>query len=447
MMNRTRTVTLTSVLAATALMMTACSTGAGSSTPDARGTTDTSAASAEGSAQAGESRQEVAALTPRIFVTYDGGVLALDGNTGEVQGAVETPGFLRLNHAGDGRHLMVTGGDQFRVLDSGLITREHGDHDHYYQQDPAWTGAAFEASEAGHVVSHHGRTALFADGTGQVQVVETSAFGENAESVANDAESKNYLTEYTTQDSHHGVAIPISDGGLLVTQGTEQSRHTIQALDAQGNVTAQTTDCPGVHGEAVVTGADHGGQGGDVVSFGCENGPVVFRDGQFHKVAVPQSYQRSGNQFAAPGSPVVLTDYKVDADAELERPTRVGLLDTRSDQMTTVDLGSPYWFRSLARGAEGQGVVLTYDGQLNIIDPQTGEITERVEVTEPWEENENWQQPGPAVQVSGAYAYVTEPARQKLHVVNVQTGTVVDTFDLPETPNELAVVNGVKKSD
>ncbi|WP_255396093.1 hypothetical protein [Kocuria sp. CNJ-770] len=197
-----------------------------------------------------------------------------------------------------------------------------------------------------------------------------------------------------------------------------------------------------MHGEAAAAPTAQG----DVISLGCENGPVVYRDGAFHKVAVQEDYQRSGNQFGSHGSPVVLADYKTDADAEQERPTRIGLIDTRTDEIRTVDAGSAYWFRSLARGPEGEALVLTYDGQLNILDADTGDVLHEVAVVEPWEEPEEWQEPGPAVKVAGDRAYVTDAAARKLHVVDIAAGTVVDSFDLPETPTEIAVVDGEPES-
>ena len=92
-----------------------------------------------------------------------------------------------------------------------------------------------------------------------------------------------------------------------------------------------------------------------MISIGCENGPVVYRDGAFHKVPVELDYQRSGNQKGHPSSPIVLADHKVEKDPAggIERPTEIALIDTRDATMKTVDLGSPYWFRSLDRGPNG----------------------------------------------------------------------------------------------
>ena len=430
MLTSSRTFTL-SGLALTALMLSACSAGTAEPRNAAASSAAATPAAASPSEEATGARQEVASLTPRAVLTYDGGLMTVDAGSGEVVATTEHEGFLRLNNAGDGRHVLVSDGDAFRLFDTGLVDRAHGDHSHYYEQDPALTGTALQASEAGHVVVHEGKTALFDDGTGDIQVMDSTAFSDGQV-------DEQEVTEHAAEAAHHGVAVPLADGNLLLTQGTEEARDTVQVVTPDGAVAAETTGCPGVHGEAAAQPTAQG----DVVSLGCENGPVVYRDGAFHKVTVAEGYQRSGNQFGSHDSPIVLADYKTDADAEQERPTRIGLIDTRADSIRTVDLGSAYWFRSLARGPGGEALVLTYDGQLNILDEQTGEVLHEVPVVGAWEEPAEWQEPGPAVEVAGDRAYVTDAAAKKLHVVDIAAGTVVDSFDLPETPNEIAVVTG-----
>ena len=384
------------------------------------------------SSPAAPSRQEVSALAPRAVLAYDGGLLTVDTETGEVLATAQAEGFLRLNPAGDGRRVLVSAGDEFRIFDSGLVVQGHGDHNHYYEQAPALTGGAVAAPEAGHVVVHEGRTALFADGSGAVSVMDTGAFEDGQV-------DPDEVREYAADTPHHGVAVPLADGNLLMTSGTEESRTTVRTLSPDGGVLAETTDCPGVHGEAAAKPTAQG----DVVVLGCENGPVIYRDGAFSKVPVPEAYQRSGNLFGSQESSVVLADYKTDPDAEQERPTRIGLIDTVAGSMKTVDLGSAYWFRSLARGPEGEAVVLTYDGNLVILDEETGETIHEVPVVGEWEEPAEWQLPAPAVKVGAdGLAYVTDPAAKKLHVVDLVAGTVLSSFDLPEAPTEMAIVTG-----
>lgn len=237
---------------------------------------------------------------------------------------------------------------------------------------------------------------------------------------------------------HHGVALELADVPLFTTQGTEDERHTVRVLGKDGAVKAETTDCPGVHGEAAAAP----GASTDTVMAGCENGPVTYRGGTFHKVAVADAYARSGNLAGSERSPIVLGDYKVDEDAEQERPTRVALFDTRDGSHRLVDLGSSYWFRSLARGPEGEALVLTYDGKLNVIDVESGKVVRKIDVVQRWEEKADWQEAGPAIKVAGSSAYVTDAQNKKLHAVDLTKGEVAKTIDLPQTPVELAVVTG-----
>lgn len=89
----------------------------------------------------------------RITLTHDGGLLVLDEDL-QVVADDAIDGFTRVNPAGDGRHVLVTVPEGFRVLDT--------------QAEPALTDAVFPADTGGHAVVHGDRTALFADGTGDV---------------------------------------------------------------------------------------------------------------------------------------------------------------------------------------------------------------------------------------------------------------------------------------
>ena len=113
---------------------------------------------------------------------------------------------------------------------------------------------------------------------------------------------------------------------------------------------------------------------------------------------------------------------------------------------TTVDLGSSYWFRSLGRAEDGSAVVLTYDGEVTVIDEETGEVTAEYPVIEPWKEKDEWQEPGPILKVAGNTAYVTDAEAQKLVAVDLETGETVLEKDLEFAPVEMAVVTGEPES-
>jgi outer membrane protein assembly factor BamB len=351
-------------------------------------------------------------------------VLVLDAMSLEPVGDIELEGFNRLNPAGDERHLMVSTAGQFQALDLGTWADAHGDHSHYWTTEPSLTDVVYDAAEPGHVVVHEGRTALFDDGTGLVRVLDS-------EHVA-DADAA--AREYTTPSAHHGVAVELTDDTLVVSEGDEEERTGIRVLDGDDKEIAASDECPGVHGEAVA--AD------EAVVIGCEDGAVVYADGKITKVEAPDAYGRIGNQAGTEASPIVLGDYKTDKDAELERPTRISLIDTRNGELELVDLPSSYTFRSLARGGDGEALVLGTDGQVHVIDPESAKVTKSIPVIDEWEEPIEWQEPRPAILALDGSVYVTDPATDSIHAVDVETGEVWESAELDVTPNELSGVTG-----
>lgn len=419
-------------LAASVLLLSACGASPGNdAAPPSGATTDSAGSSA---ADEGGGAKESPSPVPRLVLTHSDGVSVLDAKTLETVAEVPLEGFNRLSQAGDGRHVLISSGDAFHVFDCGVWTELHGDHGHSYAGAPKLTDRAFDASEAGHVVTHAKRTALFSDGTGRVEIFDPAALSEALKT------GLPATTSYTTPEAHHGVAVTLEGGQLLVTLGNDEGRNGLALLAPPAGENQdraellRNEECPGVHGEAVADG--------ETVVVGCEDGMLVYRDGAFTKVASPDAYGRMGNQAGTPASPVILGDYKVDRDAGLERPTRVSLVDTATGTLQLVDLGTSYSFRSLGRGPAGEALVLGTDGALHIVDPETGVETGSIPVVPAWEEPEVWQDPRPTLFVQGSTAYVTEPAGAKIHAVDLTSGTVVKSGELRHVPNELTGVTG-----
>ncbi|MEU8244467.1 zinc metallochaperone AztD [Actinoplanes missouriensis] len=347
------------------------------------------------------------AVTEPLAITHDAGIYVLDGETLKVAHSVALDGFNRVNPAGDDRSVFVSTAAGFQVLDTaaGKLT------------DITWPGA-----KPGHVVRHGDKTILFIDGTGEV-----SSF--NPKDLA---QGKPQARQYKTAQPHHGVAVELADGTMIVTLGTEESRSGALALDSSGKEIARNEQCPGVHGEAVAKG--------DVVALGCEDGVLLFKNGKFEKVASGREYSRIGNQAGSDASPILLGDFKIEKDAELERPENFSLIDTTTNKITVVPMpkGVTYTFRSLGRGPQGEALILGTDGKLHVIDPATAKITNSVPVVAPWSEPLEWQKPRPALFVRGADAYVTEPATKKVHHIDLTTGKVVASATLDAIPNEIS---------
>jgi len=352
----------------------------------------------------------------RVALSYPGGILVLDGESLETVGDFSSEEFTRLNSAGDGRHVMVTTSTGFQVLDAGTPATE-----------PELTDLVFPASKPGHVVTHGGKTVLYADGTSDSTIFDTDALLASTDSLPE-------IRTIPGVEAHHGVSIALTDGTFLTTVGNADGRNGVVAKDASGATIAESSDCPGVHGEG--TAKD------EVVVFGCENGALVYDDGAFTKLTAPdQPYGRMGNAYVSEDSALIVGDYKDDRDAEGYLLHRVALIDTVAKTQRVIDLpeGVEYTFRDIARGPDGLGYILATDGSIHVLDPATGALTASYPVIDAWEGPAEWQDAHPAIKISSDLAYVTEPAENAVHAVNLTTGEVVKSVTLDRTPNEIAL--------
>jgi outer membrane protein assembly factor BamB len=359
------------------------------------------------------------AASARVAVAYEGGILVLDGETLDTVAEFDSEQFTRLNPAGDDRHVMVTMSEGFQVLDTGAGSSD----------DPELTDTIFKADTPGHVVRHADKTVLYADGTSDTTIFDTA-----------DLASADGLPEIETIpgiEAHHGVSVVLEDGTFLTTVGNADGRNGIVAKDAGGTEIASSDQCPGVHGEG--TAKD------EAVVFGCENGALIYQDGEITKLDAPdQPYGRMGNAYVSETSPIIVGDYKNDVDAEGYLLSAVTLIDTEAKTLEVVDLpdGIEYTFRDIVRGPDDLAYILSSDGSIHVLDPESGEITDSFPVVEPWEGPAEWQDAHPAIVVAGDIAYVTEPAANSVHAVDLTTGKVLASTELDVTPNEIAPAAG-----
>jgi hypothetical protein len=371
--------------------------------------------SASSEAQAGSGE----AAGPRVAVAYEGGILVLDGKSLETVSDFDSEEFTRLNPAGDDRHVMVTMSEGFQVLDTAAGSADEAE----------LTDTVFPADTPGHVVRHAGKTILYADGTSDTTVFDTAALAS--------AEGMPETETIEGVEAHHGVSIVLEDGTFLTTVGNADGRNGIEARDASGAVIAQTDQCPGVHGEGTAAG--------EAVVFGCEDGAILYSDGEITKLTAPdQPYGRMGNAYVSETSPVVVGDYKTDPDAEGYLLDAVTLIDTEAKTLRVVDLpeGVGYTFRDVARGPDDKAYIIGSDGAIHVLDPATGELTDSFPVMDAWESPVEWQDPHPAIVIADGVGYVTEPAAKQVHAVDLTTGDVLSSTTLEVTPNEMAVAAG-----
>ncbi|MFF0223368.1 zinc metallochaperone AztD [Streptomyces sp. NPDC004629] len=390
---RSRALTGTALALAVSTVLTACG-GEDSST----------GAKAEGTASA----TPAAAVKDPLVASFDGGLYILDGQSLKLTKTIELSGFNRVNPAGDEDHVIVSTDTGFRVLNA---------------TGQALTGIEYKGAKPGHVVRHAGKTVLFTDGTGEVNVFDPADLSSG---------KKPEGRTYTSAEAHHGVAIELANGELLGTLGTEEKRTGALVLDENNKEITRNESCPGVHGEAAAQD--------EAVAVGCEDGVLIYQNGKFTKVDAPDDYGRIGNQAGSDVSPVLLGDYKTDPEAELERPTRISLIDTEKKKLRLVDLGTSYSFRSLARGPEAEALVLGTDGAIHVIDQNTGKTEKKIPAVGKWQEPLDWQQARPTLFVRDHTAYVSDPSKKALHAIDLATGKKITSVTLPESTNELSGV-------
>ncbi|MFD7060159.1 zinc metallochaperone AztD [Streptomyces sp. NPDC059906] len=392
---RNRAVTGTALSLAVSAVLTACG-GGDTSSSDATSKGDGNPAAAT----------PAASVRDPLVATFDGGLYILDGKSLELTKTIDLPGFNRVNPAGDKDHVVVSTDSGFRLLNAARQTL---------------TDIEYKGAKPGHVVRHAGKTVLFTDGTGEVNVFSPEDLGTGG---------KPDGRTYRSAEAHHGVAIELSDGRLLTTLGDEEKRTGALVVDKDGKEIARSENCPGVHGEAAARG--------EAIALGCEDGVLIYNDGGFTKVDAPDDYGRTGNQAGSDASPVLLGDYKTDPDAELERPTRISLIDTETAKLRLVELGTSYSFRSLARGPHGEALVLGTDGAIHVVDPDKGTVEKRIPAVGEWQEPLDWQQARPTLFVRGNTAYVSEPGKKAVHAIDLESGRKRTSVTLPQGTNELS---------
>lgn len=385
----------------------------------ALGAVATLAACSSGTTPAAESTSTSAAIAagPRVAVSYEGGLRVLDAETFETVADFDSEEYTRLNLAGDDRNVMVTTSEGFRVLDTAAGTTEQ----------PQLTDTVFEAEKPGHVVRHGGKTILYADGTSDTTIFDTAAL-----------ESADGLPETESipgVDAHHGVSIVLEDGTFLTTVGNSNGRTGIEVRDASGAVVARNDQCPGVHGEGTAEG--------EIVVFGCENGALIYDKGEITKLDAPdQPYGRTGNAYVSETSPLVVGDYKDDPDAEGSLLHAVTVIDpaTKTLDVVTMPDGAEYTWRGVARGPGDLAYIIGSDGAVHVFDPATKTFTASYPVIDAWEGPAKYQDAHPGISIAGDTAYVTEPATDSIHAVDLITGNVTESKQLDVTPNEFVVV-------
>lgn len=330
-----RTFALTAGALALAAAATACSGGANGEDAEAE-PEDTPHGYVEGAEEAAEPQ-------PRLVLADEAGsVQVLDLVTEETTDLDPLADPVSLT--GDARFAHLSDGERTRVIDTGVWTVDHGDHDHYYRApveglgEVPVPGPVRTASDTDHSV-------LAGDGGGLV--LDRSALEDGATETA-DAD---------TGPEDDGALLAPFDGFLVYAHGDG----TVEVLDAEGEPAEELDEtCAGPEDSALTRSG---------LFLACDEGAleVSESDGEFSAEPVPypdgtDDGDRAESLHHRPLATTVASPAGDDG---------VWVLESGSQEWNRLDL--PDAVAATAIGEGGPVLALTADGRLHALDPETGE--------------------------------------------------------------------------
>ncbi|MFT4227001.1 hypothetical protein [Micropruina sp.] len=332
-----------------------------------------------------------------ILVTHADGVLALDARTLKPVARIATTSRPTVATSEDQRHFFLIQGDK------GLV--QIGD----LRGTPHLNPLRVNAAKPSHVVSHGNTTAIFDDGTGTIQLLKKSDLGKTSAT----------LRTLSPFPAHHGVAMPIEKGRLLVsTPGKEAGQRVgfARVKASNGRIEKRWNNCPKIHGEAEAAGG--------VVAFGCDDGVVIYRKGKVTKAYEPAEGPDgfSSHLAGSEDSPIIAGSYN---------DTTIALINTRTARTKLLDLGLVY---GTVAWAEKRIIALGTDGKVHVINPGKGKVEAAIRVIDSWTKPEDFYAARPTLTTLGHRVIVADPASKTLRVLDLETGEVSEPTTLDVEP-------------
>jgi len=367
-----------------------------------------------------EGAQEVA--EPQLhLLTVDGagavGLHDLLDESTETLGSIGEPSAT----ATDGRYLFATTAAGVEVVDSGVWTWDHGDHNHYYLSPPELLGTVpgeGAVTVATGPLSTAGGTGLFFRDTGEAVLLDNETLS--------DGEVAERFRLPTTP--HDGLVAPLGEGALVTVPGPG-GVSGLQWHDREGAAVPGTeVACRAASGTTTTAvGVVVGCADGAVLATMSGEAPAYERIPYPAGVDAPRATAFDGRE----GRPTV---------SALAGRTGFWLLDTRERRWRHVDVGRPLR-QVVAADDEGEHVVaLDRAGRVRVYSPRGRQLA----VTRPLLPR-TLRQPellaGVRLVVDQDRAYLNAPAEGVVHEIDyADRARVARTLTTPTTPVQYAEV-------
>ncbi|HXH33258.1 MAG TPA: ABC transporter [Plantibacter sp.] len=312
------------------------------------------------------------------------------------------------------------------VVDTGVWTVDHEDHQHYYRADARVVGTVEGQGAATIVEGSVITTVRFAD-SGETILLDTAALGTG---------EVDETGRIAAVSGSPGVAVPIGEtiaatgaGGSLVLSGTDG-----EPLDAASSSVVAANAILG--GCTAAAGAITTNVG---VVIGCAEGAllaVVDRSASdadpapsFEAIPYPQAVDetdRATSFHARPGRPTV---------AAVAGTTGAWLLDTRERSWSLLPTPSPLQLVAAVDDRDHHVVALATDGSVLVLDGTTGAVTgATAPIVTPAD-----LQSGVQLEVDQNRAYLNSPTARTVSEIDYgDAARIARTFDFDTEPAFLA---------
>ncbi|WP_300266764.1 hypothetical protein [Microbacterium sp.] len=249
----------------------------------------------------------------------------------------------------DGRYLFGIRDGSVTVIDSGVWTRSHGDHFHYYEAPARVLGEIDGQGRAAVVAGASGIGIRFDD---EAVLVEAAALGEGE------------IVESFRIDiaPHTGFVVPLAEGAAVTEPDDTGAVRSLRMVDADG-APQDSVPCEAAAGTiATVVGT----------VVGCSDAALLAVDGDpaaWERIAYPTDAVAPATSFAArEGRPTV---------AAVAGDSGIWLLDTRERSWSHVELGEQVIRVGAVDDDAGRVLALTATGAVLVI--AEGEVIARTE--------------------------------------------------------------------
>ena len=327
------------------------------------------------------------------------------------------------------------GDDRIHVFDSGVFYVPHGDHYDLVTQPVSRHALEIVEETPVHTVNNHGWTAIFADTSGHVILINEQDL------VSSTGDYEPIVLEAGKQ---HGAALVISEGHVAVTIPHPEHLENpdfwnilpegVQVRTFDNELVFDAGACHRTHG------VSHNAHG---AVFGCWDGTFFLHvhDGEYESEIIPYPPEAGelgefaiGQYFGHHGSDNFFGPATLFPNGQCCDQGGIWLVDVVNSEMREV---FPEPIASAAFSSDGETFyMLAADGVLRAFDAHDGELIESMQLVDPFEMV--FGSPSPAMIVVGEWLYVADPNSGHVLGVHLEEMEIEEEWEIGGAPSSLA---------